>query len=298
MLAEFWRGPCGFAPRDPPKIADVADADDTTGLHETAFEAFGVRGTIAAQSPAVLERMRELLPPGWTPCSPDLVEHRFTLVAGEMGTYTYIKDDEVINRGLELDLALTILDSQMRLVVGVKAPDAIFIHAGVVAHRGRTLVMPGSSFAGKTTLVAALVRLGAVYFSDEFAVIDAEGMIHPYAKPLSLRDAGGYAQTDHPVERLGGVKGDTALPAGIVAVTTYAPGAQWRPERLSSGEGAMALLANAVPARERPAQVMSAIARAIDNAIVLRSDRGEAEGVAPILLAELDRISGDEPGRP
>jgi serine kinase of HPr protein (carbohydrate metabolism regulator) len=232
-----------------------------------------------------------LLPPGWQPCAPDEVEQRFGLVSEAVGTYTYTMNGEVINRGLDLELALAVLDSQLRLNLGVKSPDAIFIHAGAVAHRGRTLIMPGRSFAGKTTLAAALVRAGAVYFSDEFAVIDMSGMIHPYAKPLSIR-GGGRGQTEHSVESLGGVSGEEALPVGLVVVTSYRLGASWQPERLSPGEGAMALLENAVPARKRPAQAMKAISRALENAVVIRSDRGEADEIAPLLLAELERLAG------
>ena len=61
------------------------------------------------------------------------------------------------------------------------APDRVFVHAGVVAWRGRALVLPGTSFAGKTTLVAELVRAGAIYYSDEYAVLDEQGRVHPYS---------------------------------------------------------------------------------------------------------------------
>ncbi len=219
------------------------------------------------------------------------MEQRFALIAEEIGTYTYTLNGDVMNRGLDLELALGILDSQVRLNVGVLAPDTIFIHAGVVAHRGRALVMPGSSFAGKTTLVAALVRAGAVYYSDEFAVVDERGLVYPYAKPLSLRGDGEYRQTDHEVESLGGSAGEDGVPVGAVVVTSYEAGADWRPERLSAGEGALALLENAVPARERPREVMRAVSRATDGAVVIRSDRGEAEAMAPLLLAELDQLA-------
>ena len=97
-------------------------------------------------------------------------------------------------------------------------------------------------------------------------------------------------QTDHPVESLGWTAGSEPLPMGAIVVTSYRANAEWRPRRLSGGEGAMALLANAVPARERPAQVMRVISRAAKGAIVLESDRGEADGVAPLLLAELDYV--------
>jgi hypothetical protein len=53
----------------------------------------------------------------------------------------------------------------------------------------------------------------------------------------------------------------------------------------------MALLANAVPARERPAEVMRVVSRTAERAVVLKSDRGEADEIAPLLLAELDGIA-------
>ena len=150
--------------------------------------------------------------------------------------------------------------------------------------------MPGMSFAGKTTLVAALVKAGAVYYSDEFAVIDREGLVHPYAKPLSMRD-GGWEQTDYTVESYGGVAGQQPLPLRMIVITTYRPDAEWSPKRLSPGAGAMALLANAVPARERSQEVLAAVSRAADSALVIESDRGEADVVAPLLLRELEQVA-------
>jgi hypothetical protein len=268
-----------------------------------AFEAFGVRAALSTNRPELVERLRPLLPPGWQPCPVSTVGRRFSLIAKENGTYDFGLNGEVLNRGLELELALMLLDAQLRLHIGVKAPDMIFIHAGVVAYRGRTVVMPGKSFAGKTVLVAALVDRGATYYSDEFAVIDMRGLIHPYAKALSLRGLSHpYAkalslpegrkdliQTDHSMESLGWTAGSETLPIGAIVVTTYRRGAEWRPRRLSSGEGAMALLANAVPARDRPAQVMRALSHAAGEAITIESERGEADEVAPLLLAELER---------
>ena len=53
----------------------------------------------------------------------------------------------------------------------------------------------------------------------------------------------------------------------------------------------MALLANAVPARERPAEVLRAISRVADDALAIESERDEADAVAPLLLAELERLA-------
>jgi hypothetical protein len=259
--------------------------------HVLAFEAYGVKAALGTNRPDLLDRLRPLLPPGAEPCPAAAADRTFSVIAEDGGTFAFaLNDERPLNQGLDLELALMLLDSQVRLYVGVNAPDTIFIHAGVVGHQGMAIVVPGRSFAGKTMLVTALVRAGATYYSDEFAVLDEEGLVHPYAKPLSLR-GDDHMQTDHPLGSLGWTAGSEPLPMGAVVITGYRAGAEWRPRRLTGGEGAMALLANAVPARERPAQVMRVISRAAEGAVAIESDRGEADQVAPLLLAELDRLT-------
>lgn len=268
-------------------MADLIQTDDT---NEIAFEAYGVRLAVGASDEAVLERIRQFLPPGSQPCPPETVECRFSLTQNKVGTYSINRNGKELNGtgNLDLDLALELFDSQLRIYLGRTAPDTIFIHAGAVSHRGMAMVMPGMSFAGKTTLVAALVRAGAVYYSDEYAVIDRDGLVTPYAKALSIR-AGGWTQTDHSVESQGGVAGTERVPLGMIVITSYVADAEWSPKPLSRGAGAMALLANAVPARERSKEVMEVISRAAEGAVVIESERGEADAVAPLLLQELER---------
>ena len=256
---------------------------------QLSFEAFGVFATLTASAPDLLDRAREVLPPGWQACPPGRAQQQFGIAAREDGKYQVTREGEPVVRDLPLDLALDTLGSQFRLFVSRNSPEKIFVHAGVVACRDRAIVIPGESYAGKTTLVAALVGAGAVYYSDEFAVVDDEGLVHPYPKPLSLRDDRGW-QTDHHVQTLGGVAGERALPMGAVVVTSYRPDAEWRPRRGSPGEGALALMANTVPARERPAQAVRTLMRALEGAVVIESERGDAEEVAPLLLAEFERL--------
>lgn len=267
----------------------MADPGKTGNLSAIAFEAYGLRVAVDA-SEEVLKLVQRILPPGSQPCPPEAVQTRFSITRTQVGTYAINRDGEQLTGRLDLDMALEMLDSKLRIYLGRKAPDAIFIHAGAVAHRGMAIVMPGKSFSGKTTLVAALVRAGAVYLSDEFAVIDRDGLVRPYAKALSLRD-NGWSQTHHPVESFGGSAGLEPVPLRMIVVTTYRPDAQWQPVIRSRGAGAMALLANAVPARERSQEVMEAVKRAADSAMVIESDRGDADAVAPLLLREIEQRS-------
>lgn len=60
------------------------------------------------------------------------------------------------------------------------------VHAGVV-QLGETLVaFPASSGQGKTTLTAACLLTGFAYVSDEALVLDDNGVVVPYPKPLAM----------------------------------------------------------------------------------------------------------------
>ena len=63
----------------------------------------------------------------------------------------------------------------------------VFLHAGAVAWNGLGIVIPGGTMSGKTSLVRELLQAGALYYSDEYAVLDDLGRLHPYPQPLGVR---------------------------------------------------------------------------------------------------------------
>ncbi len=172
------------------------------------------------------------------------------------------------------------------MYIALHAHDHVFVHAGVVGVEDRAIVLPGRSFAGKTTLVAALVEAGAEYWSDEYAVLDADGLVHPYPKPLSVRIDDTRETDEHPVESLGGRAGDRPLPVAVIAFTSYRPGAAWTLSARTAGEGTVKLLEHAIAARSRPEQVLAAVRRAATNAMVLEGERGDAGQAASALLSQ------------
>jgi hypothetical protein len=163
----------------------------------------------------------------------------------------------------------------------------VFVPAGVVVHHGRALVIPGASFSGKTTLVAALVRAGATYYSDEYAVLDHSGRLHPYAR-RPLVDG----PTRSPTQERGSDKSGTGeehqgAELAAVVVTRYVPGATYQPAHATAGEGVLAMLAHTVAARVRPAECMAVLTRAAHCSAVLVGDRGDAEPAAAVLLSAI-----------
>ena len=65
--------------------------------------------------------------------------------------------------------------------------DRLLIHASAAAHDGSTLIFPAAMEAGKTTLVAGLVRAGLDYVTDEAVAIDlTSGLVEPFPRSLSV----------------------------------------------------------------------------------------------------------------
>jgi hypothetical protein len=160
------------------------------------------------------------------------------------------------------------------------------VHAGVVGWNGRAIVIPGKSYSGKSTLVRELVRAGAIYYSDEYAVLDERGNVHPFARQLAMRDEN-QANRKMSFLELGGKIGKRPLPVGTILVTKNRERARWRPKPLTPGLGALELLANTVTARSGQPIVLEVLTRVAKNATILKGARGDASSLAGQLLKAL-----------
>jgi hypothetical protein len=272
----------------------------------TCIDSYGVRVGIRVNDPRLLDGLVPHLPPAWKPGRSAVVDRLVSLWVDpsttEPATPTrlYAERSRLV-RTHSLGHALAILESEIRQAVAAESRRRVFVHAGVVGWRGRAIVIPGRSRSGKTTLVAELVRAGADYYSDEFAVLDRGGRVSPFPKPLSIRGPGGcdVHARQRTVEELGGVRGQRPLRVGLVVLTDHSPGARWRPERLSAGRAVLEMLSHTVPARLRPEACLEALDRAVAGALVLRGVRGEARDTARRILAWLDEPQGAaSPGAP
>jgi len=265
----------------------MQEFSDRAAPHQLAFEAFGVQLRICTNAPELLPRIESLIPPGSRRRPRSSAQQLLGVLDEGDDWYSIYRNDGVcFHDAPGREYALLTLGGQIQSHFALKAPKFIFLHAGVVADGNRAIVMPGRSFAGKTTLVRSLVEGGAVYYSDEFAVLDEAGHVHPYARPLSFRPPEG-PPIDYWVDQLGGVAGEESLPVGLVVLARYRPGAEWNPRPLSSGAGALALFEHALPAQERPDEALRHISRAIAGVAVLEGERGEADEIAGQLLDAL-----------
>jgi hypothetical protein len=271
----------------------VIAANKPESLTSLALVSYGVAVRIGVSDPSLLERLPEHFPPGWKRARSPAVQEEFSVVRTRSkqrrAVWRLFRGGERIARATNARDLLKHLESWLRLTVAIRSPQRIFVHAGVVGWRGRALLLPGRSHSGKTTLVAALVRAGATYFSDEYAVLDEAGRVHPFPKPLSIRGPHGGAARKHPVEALGGRAATRSLPVGLVAVTRYRAGARWRPRTLSPAEGLFALLSNTPTALTRSEDALRTLNQVVLHAVTLRGARPEADRIVPLLLERLGK---------
>lgn len=253
-----------------------------------SFEAYGARIGVRVSDPAVLDEVTARLPTGWRPRRSPVVDHLLSLVVGgDSGRvrrfHLLYAEARRLARTTELREALAVLESHLQQAVAEMAPQRLFVHAGAVGWKGKAILVPGASHAGKSTLVAALLKAGASYYSDEYAVLDEQGRVHPFPRPLQLR-SGDEVATQVAPEELGGRRGRDPLPVGLVAVARYGEGSRWRPLPLSPGRTLLELLSNTVIARSHPRTAMATLRRVVSQARAVKGRRGEAEEAAEWLL--------------
>lgn len=263
-----------------------------------SFTSYGCRIGIRVTGREIPESILDILPPGWKPSSVPVVDRLYSLLVGgpgpTRGTRRYnivYRDAQRLARSFDLETVLDAFRADLHLYVAEFARNRVFVHAGVVAWQDRAIVLAGPSSAGKSTLVAALVRAGATYYSDEYAVFDAQGRVHPFRRPLRLRGGNSGQPRSYTAAELGASKGAGPAPVGLVVMTHYRRGARWRPRELSPGRAALALLANAVGVRRRPEATLRTLRNVVTTAGAIESARNEAEEVVMTILRRAERHS-------
>ena len=166
----------------------------------------------------------------------------------------------------------------------------VTIHAAAVARGDDLVLLAGESGAGKTTLTLALLDSGWAYLSDDLAPVSAAtGLVHPFPKPLGVKDAGAW-------ERLGfdagleppagsflvppapGTVGHRPLPVRALMFPRFTPGVATELEELTPAKAAA--LASAYLRRLDP-ETVALVKRLCTGAACARltygsSDRGRA----------------------
>lgn len=258
------------------------------------IESFGVKIKLSANAQPVLESLEKILPNYLTDnfqlkkeFSP---EHNFLYVWNKMGRDSLYKNGKRSLTRISRDSLIAYTASQIRLTVAEFAVERVFVHAGVVSWKNKAILIPAGSFQGKTTLTAELVKCGAVYYSDEYAVLDRNGFVYPFAKPLSLRGIiDEYRQIDRPVESFGGIAGTEKIPVGMILLTQFKPKSNWKPKILKPAKGIIETIKHTVPIRHNPQFTIEVLKKVAGCAVFVKSNRGEAVEFAETILNFFER---------
>lgn len=254
------------------------------------FDALGRHIRIDADkaSAGVLRSILERLPPFPRDRSSRTADRTYdvTHLAGDdpgSATYRIAVNHRPLLAAPSADAAAELVASDLQTFLVLTAPDMTFVHAGVVSVGGRAIVLPGPSGSGKSTLVAALVRAGAAYASDEFAVVSADGSVTPYARPMVLR-------TDHGPRRVrpdvyGAATVRAAVPPAAIVFAPYRADARFAPDRLPPGDAVLRLLQHCPGAQARSADALSHLRALVARTPAWTTPRGDAEAVAGALIA-------------
>jgi hypothetical protein len=258
--------------------------------------AYGQRVGLRTNDLRILPELAERLPPGWEPgCSPGVDR----LYSVHIAKGTRARDDHfhrvyagamAIARTASLDEALDALECDLQTHIAQHAANRVFLHAGVVGWRDQAIVIPAPSLAGKSTVVAALLRQGATYYSDEYAVLDGRGHVHAFARRISLRRAPSQALLRPTAADLGACAGERPLPISLVVFCEYQPGARWALRRLARGAALSRLLNSTFAAAREPEMATLTLERALAGAVVIEAARGEADQAAEAILRYVDGL--------
>jgi hypothetical protein len=263
---------------------------------ELAFSCYGAQILIVDTAGAgVCARLEQTLPPsivtgaGATPDASFVVDRAEPRREGGRAGFRIVRRGEVLMRARSAERVADWLRREVDEAVALFSRRGLFVHAGVVGWRGRAILVPGRSMSGKSHLVAELVRRGATYYSDEFAVLDDDGLVHPYARAPVMRtgeDAPRPGNAEPCAQRIA----ETPLPVALVVSTLYRPNATWLPEEVRGARAVLPIIDNTVLARRETGHLLQLCTGIAPALVTLQGVRPDATIVAPRLLAYLDAM--------
>src|SRR4051794_10145241 len=144
-------------------------------MHFIGFESYGVRFSVGSNRRRTLERAAHVARTAMVgqlhEIDPTFATHTFVVIETS-DDLIFELDGEHINSNRYSRGFYHYFGSRLKMLVAEYAREVVFVHAGVIGWKGKAILFPADSHQGKSTLTASLISRGAVYFSDDYAVID------------------------------------------------------------------------------------------------------------------------------
>jgi hypothetical protein len=183
--------------------------------------------------------------------------------------------DRLIASGAPLPALFGQLQCLIDEKVARSRPGLVAIHAGVVGWNGSVALLPGATQSGKTTLVAELLKRGAVYYSDEYAFLDVEGRVHAYPRALMVRNGGGQQRPRLP-SAWKAATADSPAPARLILFIERKHGARRNVRRIPQSEALLMLLRNTPQEMAEYPEIVARLRATVSSAACYAGVRGEA----------------------
>lgn len=252
-----------------------------TETSQQTWRSFGYVMQFRWSEPSLESLLDSVVLPGWERAdgvSPDAV---FVLEPSPSGVS--IARDQELPVPIPLSMAGDELKRQAHMHLATYAPDTVFVHAGVVLGPTGLILLPGRSYAGKSTLVRALVKQGCRYFSDEFAIVHSDGLVSPFPRDLSQRD-GANPDIMIPPDELGWTPDLGPSRVAAVVSVSYSNEWTWEVETIGAGTAMLRLFENTVSAQIAPDRALRYFPKMLENAVCLSGQRGEVDVAAKALM--------------
>jgi len=182
---------------------------------------------------------------------------------------------------------------------------AVPVHASAAVFDGGAIVLPGPMGAGKSTLVAALVRAGLGYLTDEVAAFDpVTRAIVPYPKYLSLGPELAHLLAAPPESVRPFIGDQTLVPPDVLRPGAAAPaavprlvvaprferGAAATIEPLRPAEALSTLAQHAFHIEQDGPRTLDVLAGVVEQASCYRLVSGDVEEATALLLDLIDEV--------
>lgn len=238
-------------------------------------------------------------------------DHRYVLTeaAGLTGDVVKVQcDGKPVGDPARPEDLFTVLMQDINHRAVASRPNRLMVHAGAVSLRGRAIILPGRSGAGKTTLTAALLSVGCEYLTDEAVSIDLETLdVERYAKPLSLDltsyealgldgdewAARGVVPPTH-FRRLAPI---SSAKAAIIMFSSFEPGAKASMRPLGRPEALIELANNSFNFVEHGGDWLEGLANLVRHCTCWRFITGDAREAAKMMVGSGRDASGDGASR-
>jgi hypothetical protein len=271
----------------------------TTRTFETLGYRFAVRSTHAGIGRFVDEMFAacavpDARPVTWYSIIDDL--------PGDRPHAVYVDDD----RGMvaaDPARVLTYLTWSVNQQVIAHRGEHVLVHAAAAALDDVGVILPAATEAGKTTLVAGLVRAGFQYLTDEATAIDPVSLqLLPYPKPLSIDPGswepladleprvdcgtGAYLRRQWQVTPLS-IRDDAVsgpVDAAVAVFPRYVPGASTVLEPARRSEAMITLLQQTFRFHESGARYLEVLARFLERVACYRLVSGDLDEACDALV--------------